>query len=1161
MIIVERPQSVGRAPQPAGFSLGSLARRGLLHHWRIHLTVTAGVAAATAVITGALLVGDSVQGTLRGLTLERLGRIDDVLVTPGFFRTQLADDVRASKGFQENFADVVPAILLQGTLENPAGEHHRRAGRVTVVGAGETFWSLGHGGPKQKTTPGQIVLNRPLAAELGVKAGDEMLLRIGRESEIPADSALGRKTETVKTRRLVVSEVIPDTGLGRFALNPTQMTRYAAFTDLSTLQSLLDQPGKVNALLVAGHAGQEPTAARDEALQQALAPTLADYGFGLQRSEKGYTQFTSQRMLLDENTVAEVTSAYEKLPQQPVLTYLANTLAVGDRRIPYSTVAAIDFRSEPPLGPFKTPEGGTIKPLAADEIVLNSWAAEDLHAKPGDTVSMTYFEPESTHGKVKETTVKLRLAAIADLSGAADDPDLTPELRGVTDQKSISDWNPPFPFDSGRIRKKDETYWDEHKATPKAFVSLETGRRLWSSRFGDTTSIRIAAGDTPASELASRLHFTNPSALGFTYLPVKRLGLAASAGATPFNLLFLGLSLFVMAAAVMLVSLLFRLGVERRAGEIGVLASVGFRRATIARLLAGETLVVAAAGALAGLAIGVGYAWLMLVGLRTWWIGAVHTGAIEFHGTPMTFITGWLAGIVVSMLATLWALRSLRRASARQLLAGQVSDQFAVDPARAGRRVSLRSLAAWAMVLGALGLGFVALRQSGEAQAGAFVGAGTLVLVASLLALRGRLGRAESGALVTGGACAVTRLAVRNGERNPTRSTLSIGLIAVATFLIVAMSAFRLDPRAAGVGRDSGSGGFELLAETDQPIYQDLNSKEGREELSLPADAEQALAGTSIYALRLEPGDDASCLNLYQPTSPRVLGVSQAFVERGGFAWAGSAATTDAERTNPWLLLDAALPDEEQLLAKDSNLASLPVPVVLDANTALYSLHKGLGDDLEIRDGRGRPLTVRIVGLLKNSILQGAVVMSEQNFIEHYPDVSGYRFFLVDTAGKPAAAVSDALGDALGDYGWTSERSVDRLASLLEVQNTYLSTFQSLGALGLLLGTFGLATVQLRSVLERRGELALLRAAGFRRARLARLVMLENAALLVAGLGVGVGAALVAVLPHWYAGGASIPWLPLAGTLALVLAVGLAAGLLAVRAVLRAELIPALRGE
>jgi ABC-type antimicrobial peptide transport system permease subunit len=184
-------------------------------------------------------------------------------------------------------------------------------------------------------------------------------------------------------------------------------------------------------------------------------------------------------------------------------------------------------------------------------------------------------------------------------------------------------------------------------------------------------------------------------------------------------------------------------------------------------------------------------------------------------------------------------------------------------------------------------------------------------------------------------------------------------------------------------------------------------------------------------------------------------------------------------------------------------------------------------------------------------------------FTKAFSHVSGYRMYLI-AKGESESSIDNlqqSFESALSDYGFDVERTSDRLASFMSVQNTYLSTFQSLGGLGLLLGTFGLATVQLRNVLERRSELALLRATGFRRRRLGEMVMLENAALLCFGLGTGVIAALVAILPNLLRGDASIPWLSLIGTLALVLGVGLLAGLSAVRATLRAPLLEALRGE
>ena len=259
-----------------------------------------------------------------------------------------------------------------------------------------------------------------------------------------------------------------------------------------------------------------------------------------------------------------------KLPEglviQPAFTYLANTIADGPKSIPYSTITAIDFADHAPLGPFISTDGKPLPPLKDDEIALNSWAADDLGAKPGDRISVTYFEPESAQGQIRETTKSFRLAAVVQLAGAAADRALTPTVKGMTDEATMADWDPPFPFDARRVRTQDEKYWDRHGATPKAFVSLAAGRRLWGSRFGKTTSLRI---ELPAGmsleDLEKQFSTLDPAAFGLVFQPVKQQALAAAAGTTPFNVLFLAFSFFIIAAAVMLVLLLFRLGVEQRA--------------------------------------------------------------------------------------------------------------------------------------------------------------------------------------------------------------------------------------------------------------------------------------------------------------------------------------------------------------------------------------------------------------------------------------------------------------------------------------------------------------------------------------------------------------------------------------------------------------------
>ena len=189
--------------------------------------------------------------------------------------------------------------------------------------------------------------------------------------------------------------------------------------------------------------------------------------------------------------------------------------------------------------------------------------------------------------------------------------------------------------------------------------------------------------------------------------------------------------------------------------------------------------------------------------------------------------------------------------------------------------------------------------------------------------------------------------------------------------------------------------------------------------------------------------------------------------------------------------------------------------------------------------------------------------MSEANFLRLYPDAAGQKLFLIRNKNKVLSndELASILETHLVDNGFDAVNANARLAEFMAVQNTYLSTFQSLGALGLLLGTVGLAVAQLRSVIERRGELALLRSAGFRSGRLAQMVLGENVSLLLAGLGIGCLAALVATLPHWALAQADIPWGTLAVLLAVVAISGVAAGWLAIRAAIRAPLVAALRGD
>jgi hypothetical protein len=390
----------------------------------------------------------------------------------------------------------------------------------------------------------------------------------------------------------------------------------------------------------------------------------------------------------------------------------------------------------------------------------------------------------------------------------------------------------------------------------------------------------------------------------------------------------------------------------------------------------------------------------------------------------------------------------------------------------------------------------------------------------------------------------VSRLGLRNARHRPARSVLSTAVIASATFILISVDAFRRDAAVVTDDLRSGVGGYQLLVESVVPIVRDPNSPDGRRTLNL-ANLNEAVR---IEPFRLLPGDDASCLNLYVPENPRILAPTDSFLAEGRFTFQSSLATTEAERANPWLLLNRRLPDGA-------------VPVVADANSMTYVLHRRLGEDIVIRRG-SREIRLRLVGALRDSIFQRELLMSQSSFLTLFPEQEGYRLLLVETPRENAAAVSAELEEALSDLGADATGTAERLAAFHRVENTYLSTFQALGALGLLLGTVGLAAVLFRNVLERRRELALLGAVGFRRWHFQLMMMAENGLLLSAGLLAGALCAGLAIAPAIAERGGRVPLTSIGGLMLFaVLVTGLVFSIIATKAAVSSPLLESLRSE
>jgi len=1108
-------------------TFATLICRNLLFRWRVHLAMAAATAVATAVIVGSLTIGVSARASLRTLALRRLGPVSAALLAPAYVREQLAAAVGP---------DCAPAILLRGQARKPNAR--ARLPRVQILA-----WPASAAlplAPEPFSGPNQADVNAPLAEDLGLRPGDTILVDCPADLLAPAATAFAHRARkgTVKTLRLRVRRILEDDGWARFSLQADEFRPRNLFVSLPWLQQQLDLGPRANALLLVADG---PVAPWNAALGEAAQPE--DYGLQvLPAPEPGEILVQSQRFLLDPAMLDAVTDAAAELGWEMRRTsvYLANEIALlrdgaTAKTIPYSLVAGVET--------FHIAATSALPP-----IVLDPWALADLGARRGDRIALRCYRM-GADGSLAEQQV---LCDLTDTPPSLrTDPLLqapVPTYTGLTDVKDMADWNPPFPIDMDRIRPQDEAYWDEQGTRPKAFLNLDRVRDLWQGPPGGPPVSGITAvllhppalegAPQPAREIALRtcrkaiVQQLAQASSGLRFRAVRAEALAGAAGSTDFGVLFLSLGFFLLLAAAGLVGLLFRLSVEARTRAIGLLRALGFSLRQVRRLLLAEAGLIAGAGTLVGVPLGLAYAAAILQALRHGWAGAVAHTPLEMHIDLPSLAGGVMAGLVMALMADRWALRALRHQEARDLLAGrrQPSGKPGARGPWAGRLAALALLGA-ATCLGLWQTGRLPL-------VAAFLGTGFCALVGSLSLVALRLQGPPREILSLRG------LSLRNARREPTRSLLTVGLLACASFLIVIVATNRSRFDSGHMReRSSGAGGFALLARTSLPVYASLASPAGRQTLAFDAASEALLRPTRIYALAESEGESASCLNLNQPQVPKVLGVPASLIERGGFTF---AARTPAP-CGAW-----------NLLAQDATTA---IPAFADAASAQWILKKGLGETFDIPGSGGQPVTLRLVGLLQPSIFAGELLIAEANFRRAFGADRGHRRFLVETPAGTEMTVAAALRENLADFGVDVERTEAVLAGYAGVQNTYLSTFETLGGLGLLLGTFGVVTVLLRHIVERRAELALLTALGFSRAQVLAHVLIENLGLVFLGLLSGTGAALLAGSPQLLAHAAAVNWHSLLAALGLIAGLSTGACWLAARWGVGRVLLAALRSE
>jgi putative ABC transport system permease protein len=1050
------------------------------HYWRGHLGLLFGTFLAGTILTGSLLVGDSVRASLRRVAELRLGKVEGgVLGGDRWFTENLARKTKSA-----------PLIIATGSASAANGKV--RVNGAQVLGVDEAFWKLSRSGKPIALDKSFVVINESLARKLDLKTGDTILVRLERPSAISRDAPLSGSTNEDISLRRTIGAIVSAEDFGAFQLTASQVPPDSVFVNLADLQNQLELDGRVNALL-----NPQFTALRAQFEEQR---TLEDFALKLTRipGETKEWELSTSRVFLDRSVADKI---FEFKGTRGVLTYLVNGITSAQGGTPYSMVTSVGNGKE-------------------DEITITQWLADDQKLTIGNELEVKYFVV-GLGRELKQQSAKFKVAGILPMDHPMVTKAWTPEFPGVSDVDNCRDWEPGIPMDMKAIRDKDEEYWDEFKGTPKGFISLAAGQKLWANRFGNLTAIRMPdegqTAEAKANMLALRL---NLSDVGLIPRDFKADASAAAQGSVDFGGLFIGLSMFLIAAALVFAALLFLFTLERRASQIGLLLAVGWTRGMVRRAWLMEAGVIALAGILLGVLGGIAYTQTALHGLSAVWSGATQGLELVFSASFGTLFNAALATLVVVLLTLFWASRKLFKVETRDLLAGSWSDDMSPLAVRKNSKMML-ILAVLAVLL--LGTGF--FMKNPEAVAGMFFGSGMLLMIAGLLWLRGWMQR-DSGTLAN----SLWQIGSRNISRRPSRSLAVIGMMAGGIFLVVAVNAFRMSAGDDTL-RNSGTGGFALIGESSLPVYEDLNVKTGWEAFGLD---EKLMPQARVVAFRVREGDDASCLNLNRAQKPLLVGVDATKLV-GSFAFASGSWEKMADTSF--------------------------VPAIADQATAMWGLGKGVGDTLDYQDASGNTFQVKIVGLLAGSVLQGKMIISEQAFLAKYPDAAGYRFFLIDAPREQAAEIAAHLTRQLEQRGLALEPAKQRLELFMSVQNTYIGIFTVLGGLGVLLGTAGIGVLIARHVLERRGELGLMQALGFEAGALRTMILGEHSVLLVLGVLLGVATAALAVIPQLIGSSGSLPVAFLVELIAAVLVFGLLVCVIAVSTAVRGKLTEALRRE
>ena len=743
--------------------------KNLRRYRRYYLLIALAVALANTIITGSLMVGDSVKHTLMNRVNERLGRTVTLVSSGSSFMDEAFAGTPALKG------SAATVFLSNGFV--PYGLALQP---VSVWGVDSSLMAVA---AQDFVFPdaGEAVINRKTADELSLKEGDDLVLRLPNTRMIPSGSLFVSDNYTASLR-LRVKAVMDIRQSGNLNLRNEQSLPFNLFINRRELASELEMDGKCNIIMMNCEITQD-------ILTEAWNPSIS--GIKVENRD-GFREVVSERVFLDGDLIARLEEHFPK--SNRLFSYLVNELSankgVQDLKIPYSFVTAIDHFAG--------------KKLDDNDIILSDYAAGRLKASTGDTVALTFFVSAGLKVLTEEKQPFI-VKEIMPLQAFYADGSLSADFPGLSNVDNCTDWDSDLPIDMERIEKEDEEYWDMYRTTPKALIAYSMGASLWGNNYGVATAVRISG-----EEELSLNDILSPADAGIAVVSPRETGLAAARGGVDFKSLFLSLAFFVIAAALLLTTIPLGGMLHDRRKELVLLQALGYTSKRIKNILLNEITVMTIVATLAGMFAAVLYNRLVLFALENIWKGAVHTENFIAGVEPLSLIGGSLISLAICF-GTVWlALRKILKPSPRRDVVHHVSTK------------------PWLSVFCILLMLILLFVNLAVTQSPAlFMATGLIALIAAISGYAYVINKRAFTGTFNRKAIIYKNLNYR--RRN---GVISVTVLASGLFVVFSVGLNRKSFSDAS-GLLSGTGGFTFWGENSVPLYHSLSTAEGRDRFGL----------------------------------------------------------------------------------------------------------------------------------------------------------------------------------------------------------------------------------------------------------------------------------------------------------------------------------------